>query len=194
VPALRFRYSEPGTLDATERLGRPLLFLDRDGVINDDHGYVATIERCAFVEGIFEVVRHFRAIGFTAVVITNQAGIARGYYTENQFLEFTGWLHRTFAAQKAPLAATYYCPFHPDGTIPEFSHPSELRKPQPGMLLQALADFGANAAECVLVGDSPTDIEAARRAGVGGAWLLDRSATQPRPGVLTHLQALTNIV
>ena len=147
------------------------LFLDRDGVINVDRGYVYRPEDFEFIEGIFAVVRRAADLGLRSVVVTNQAGIARGYYTERDFQDLTGWMCERFAAEGAPLAAVYHCPYHREG-IGQWrvdDHPD--RKPNPGMILAALRDLELDARCSVLVGDKEHDILAARRANLGAAAL-----------------------
>lgn len=160
---------------------RRLLLLDRDGVINIDHGYVHRPMETQWVPGVFEFCAHAHRSGFLPVVVTNQAGIARGYYSEADFLAYTAWVHTEFARQGAPLVATYYCPHHPEYGPDGRGEPCQCRKPAPGMLLAALSDFGADPHETVLIGDKPTDVAAGAAAGVAtchlfsGAWpRLDR--------------------
>lgn len=144
------------------------LFLDRDGVINLDAGYTYRIDVFRFVDGIFDLCRLAHRLGYLLIVVTNQAGIGRGYYTEADFQTLTAWMRGRFAAEDAPLAAVYHCPYHPDG-IGEYRRQSDWRKPAPGMLLQAAADFSLDLAASLLIGDSEHDIEAARAAGLGAA-------------------------
>lgn len=148
------------------------LFLDRDGVINVDHGYVHKPEQTEWVPGIFDLARAARAAGYVLVVVTNQAGIARGYYDEAQFRIYTRWVHARFEAEGAPLLATYFCPHHPQagGNSGQIC---QCRKPAPGMLLAAASDFGLALDRSVLVGDMPTDIAAGKRAGLAWTCLLD---------------------
>ena len=153
-------------LDATAA-PRRALFLDRDGVINVDHGYVHTPDRTDWVPGIFELVAQAGAAGFLPVVVTNQAGIARGYYDEAAFLTYTEWVHDEFRRRGAPLAATYFCPHHPDAGLGELRRACGCRKPEPGMLLAAAQRLDLDLQASLLVGDNESDIEAAVRAGVG---------------------------
>jgi D-glycero-D-manno-heptose 1,7-bisphosphate phosphatase len=155
---------------------RRALFLDRDGVINTDHGYVHTSEKTEWVPGIFELCCAAQEVGFALVVVTNQAGIGRGYYTDAQFRGYTTWVHRQFQERGASILATYYCPEHPDAALPVYRTDSGYRKPQPGMLLQAARDWQLDLPGSVLVGDQPTDIEAARRAGLGRAFRVNESS------------------
>lgn len=152
---------------------RKALFLDRDGVINADHGYVHTPERTDWVPGIFDLAARAWNHGFLVIVVTNQAGIARGYYDELQFYRYTQWVHEQFAARGAPLLATYHCPHHPDAGLGELKIACSCRKPQPGMLLQAAQDWDICLASSLLVGDKESDIEAARLAGVGQAFRVE---------------------
>lgn len=141
------------------------LFLDRDGVINVDHGHVGTPDRFEFIDGIFDLVRVARAHGLLVIVITNQAGIAKGKYTEEQFLATTQWMKERFAAESAPLTDVYYCPFHPEGSG-KYRQVSTHRKPAPGMLLQAAREHDIALDRSLLIGDQETDIQAGRAAGV----------------------------
>ena len=169
VPSIRAPYVDPGAaaLLASRGAPRKALFLDRDGVINANHGYVHAPERTDWLPGIFERVRLAHAAGYMPVVVTNQAGIGRGYYDEAAFLDYTAWMHARFAEQGAPLLATYWCPHHPDAGIGDYRIACVCRKPAPGMLLAAARDFGIDLTASMLVGDSPSDMDAGRAAGVG---------------------------
>lgn len=145
---------------------RHALFLDRDGVINKDYGYVIKVDQVDFIEGIFEVCRHARQLGYLIFVVTNQAGIARGYYTEQEFTKLTEWMCGVFQARNAPIEKVYYSPFHPDG-INVYKLDSHLRKPAPGMILQAAKEYEIDLSNSVLIGDKETDIAAGLTAGVG---------------------------
>jgi D-glycero-D-manno-heptose 1,7-bisphosphate phosphatase len=151
---------------------RRALFLDRDGVINLDRGYVHCREAFEFQEGIFELCRAAQNRGYLLLVVTNQAGIARGYYTEAEFLELTRWMVGEFGAREISIARVYYCPYHPVHGIGGYKLDSPDRKPRPGMLLRARGDFDLDMMSSVLVGDKNSDIEAAQRAGIGTKILL----------------------
>ena len=146
---------------------KPALFLDRDGVINVDHGYVCKSEDFHFVEGIFALVAEANLAGYWVVVVTNQAGIGRGYYSEADFHALTAWMKARFVAHGAHIDAVYFCPFHPEHGIGEFRRESDCRKPAPGMLLQAGLDLGIDFEKSLFVGDKPSDMAAGRAAGVG---------------------------
>jgi D-glycero-D-manno-heptose 1,7-bisphosphate phosphatase len=143
------------------------LFLDRDGVINVEKNYVYRIEDFEFVDGIFELCTCAQALGFKLVVITNQAGIARGYYTVGDYQRLTDWMLRQFAARGICIDRVYYCPFHPTAGVGEYRRNSFDRKPNPGMILRAKEDLALDLSRSVLVGDKDSDIEAGRAAGVG---------------------------
>jgi D-glycero-D-manno-heptose 1,7-bisphosphate phosphatase len=154
------------------------LFLDRDGVINLDTGYLHKIEDCVFVDGIFELAVAFAERGFTIVVATNQAGIGRGYYGEAEFRTLMAWMGAEFARRGAAIDAVYHCPDHPTEGIGVYRRENPWRKPGPGMLLQAAQDHGLDLAASWLIGDKASDIEAGRAAGVGTLVLL-QAGDQP---------------
>jgi len=148
------------------------LFLDRDGVINVDDNYVHTREAFHFQPGIYDLCRAAHSLGYLLLVVTNQAGIARGYYTESDFLELTKWMTQKFAEEQIQIARVYYCPYHPVHGVGRYRRDSPDRKPMPGMLLRARADFNLDMTASVLIGDKESDIEAAQAAGVGTKILL----------------------
>ena len=164
------------SLESESALKRAL-FLDRDGVINVNHGYVHTPEHTDWVPGIFELCAAASAAGHALIVVTNQAGIARGYFNETQFIVYTRWVHEQFAARGTPLLATYYCPHHPEGSIPEYRLVCGCRKPQPGMIRVAARDFGLRLDDCLMVGDKPSDQQASVSAGVGRYRMVDTLPT-----------------
>ena len=146
---------------------RRALFLDRDGVINVDHGYVCSPEQTQFIDGIFELCRAATQYGFLNVVITNQAGIARGYYSESDFLAYMEWMRGEFRKHDAQLDAVYYCPHHPLHGHGDYRRECDCRKPKPGMILAAKRELDLDLTASVLLGDKPSDLEAGRIAGVG---------------------------
>ncbi len=155
---------------------RRALFLDRDGVINIDRGYVWRREEFEFVEGIFDLCRSAAELGYMVFVVTNQAGIGRGYYSERDFLELTDWMRGMFLARGAPIAKVYYCPFHPEHGVGDYKRDSVDRKPAPGMILRAASEFDLDLKNSILVGDREIDIEAGTAAGVGFSLLFQRGA------------------
>ncbi|HYH23543.1 MAG TPA: HAD family hydrolase [Azospirillum sp.] len=143
------------------------LLLDRDGVVNVDHGYVCSVERFAFVDGIFGLARRAVDLGYRVAVITNQSGIARGYYTETEFHTLSHWMGKEFERRGVSLAGVFHCPWHSAGTVPRYARESYWRKPNPGMILEAQRALSLDLARSVFVGDQPTDMAAAHAAGVG---------------------------
>lgn len=143
------------------------LFLDRDGVININHGYVHTRDRFEFIEGIFEICRTARRLGYLLIVATNQSGIGRGYFSEEDFHALTDWMLQEFHLQGAEISKVYFCPYHPEHGIGIYKRDSDCRKPNPGMLLEAKAEFDLNLSASIFLGDQRSDEIAGRRAGVG---------------------------
>jgi D-glycero-D-manno-heptose 1,7-bisphosphate phosphatase len=145
---------------------RKALFLDRDGVINVEKNYVYRIEDFEFVPGIFELCDAAKSLGFLLVVITNQAGIARGYYTENDYCHLTDWMLKQFMMQGIEIDRVYHCPYHPTAGIGEYRQESYDRKPNPGMILKARDELGLDLSLSILLGDKDSDIEAGIAAGI----------------------------
>ncbi|GHV03439.1 D,D-heptose 1,7-bisphosphate phosphatase [Campylobacterota bacterium] len=141
------------------------LFLDRDGVINVDYNFVHRAEEFVLTDGIVDLLRLAAARNYKAIVVTNQSGIARKIYTMNDFLTLTRYMIAKLEALGAPIAGVYYCPHAPEDGC-------ECRKPQPGMLLQAAHDFQIDLGASWLIGDRPSDIMAAKNAGVPHTILL----------------------
>jgi D-glycero-D-manno-heptose 1,7-bisphosphate phosphatase len=162
---------------------RRAAFLDRDGVINVDLGYVSRREDFQFVAGVFDGARRLHELGFVLVVVTNQSGIGRGLYSEAQFGHLNEWMLARFEAAHAPIAATYYCPHHPSEASGPYLRNCDCRKPAPGMLFRAAGDLGLDLSQSVLFGDKETDLLAARAAGIAQRILLgtDAAATPSMP-------------
>ncbi len=156
-------------------MNRKALFLDRDGIINEEKDYVHKIEDFEFMAGIFEVLRHAQASGYLLIVVTNQAGIARGYYSEEDFHSLNNWMIGRFQEKGIKIDKVYYCPYHPTHGIGKYLKDSEFRKPGPGMIQQAAKEFGIDPAQSLLVGDKESDIEAGKTAGIGKNILLKSS-------------------
>lgn len=156
---------------------QPALFLDRDGVINVDHGYVHRSEDFDFIPGIFELVRKANVLNYKVVVVTNQAGIGRGYYTETQFQALTEWMCQRFREEGATVDKVYHCPFHPEHGLGPYKKDSEFRKPRPGMLLLAAQELGIDLGQSIMVGDKASDIMAAIAAGIPKRFLLSKKTS-----------------
>lgn len=146
---------------------RRALFLDKDGVINVNHGYVCTPERTDFIGGIFDLCRTATQHGWLNVVVTNQAGIGRGYYTEQEFKAYMDWVRAEFDRNDARLDAVYYCPHHPVHGQGAYLRDCDCRKPKPGMLLAAQREWDLDLPHSVLLGDSDSDLAAGQAASVG---------------------------
>ncbi len=149
----------------------PALFLDRDCVINIEKNYLHKKEDFEFIDGIFDLCRFYQDKGYLIVVVTNQSGIARGYYTEDDFAKLTIWMVDAFASKGVEITKVYHCPHHPD-----ISGECDCRKPHPGMLLKAAKEFDIDLEHSLLVGDSERDIEAAHSAGVQETYLFSEEA------------------
>ena len=137
------------------------LFLDRDGVINIDKNYVHKIKDFEFIDGIFDLCDFFQKKDFLIFIITNQAGIARGYYNEKDFSNLTTWMLKEFSKRGIEITKVYYCPHHPD-----FTGECNCRKPKPGMILRAKEEFNVDLTNSILIGDKNSDIEAGIKAGI----------------------------
>ncbi len=146
------------------------LFLDRDGVINVEMDYLFKIEDFQFIDGIFELCKYYQNLGYLIIVITNQSGIARDYYTEKDFSLLTLWMLEEFHKHAIDIKKVYYCPHHP-----EISGYCMCRKPHAGMLLDAQKEFNIDLKNSVLVGDKERDIEAGLNAGLQETYLFDES-------------------
>lgn len=145
---------------------RPALFLDRDGVVNRDHGYVGHRERFEWTPGAHEAIRAATDAGWHVFVVTNQSGVARGLYDEAAVAELHRWMTDEVRRAGGTIDDIRYCPFHPHATVPAYRRVSDWRKPAPGMLLDLIRAWELDPARCVLVGDQETDIAAATAAGI----------------------------
>lgn len=143
------------------------LFLDRDGVINIDNGHVYKIADFIFVEDIFNLTKLAQNNDYLIIVITNQAGIARGKYTENDFLELTNWVNDQFSRNGVNLTSTYYCPHHPNFGNQRYKKKCDCRKPGSLLFNQAKETFNIDMKSSIMIGDKLSDLEAAKNAGVG---------------------------
>jgi D-glycero-D-manno-heptose 1,7-bisphosphate phosphatase len=139
------------------------VFLDRDGTINAEQGYLYRVEDCRFLPGVKEAVKRLNGAGFLVVVVTNQSGIARGYYSEADLEKLHQYMENEFAASGARIDGWYYCPHHPD--FPADSEVCDCRKPLPGMLLAAAEELGIDLSSSWMVGDKSADVEAGIAAG-----------------------------
>jgi len=140
------------------------LFLDRDGIINVDHGYVYKTEEFEFIEEIFNVCLDAQRKGYQIIVITNQSGIARGKYTVEQFKQLSSWMKGVFKEKGVDILDVYFCPHHPVKGIGEYLQNCSCRKPEPGMILQAAKEYDVDLKRSVFIGDKISDMQAAKSA------------------------------
>jgi D-glycero-D-manno-heptose 1,7-bisphosphate phosphatase len=166
------------------------LFLDRDGVINHEVGYLHRAADVRFVDGIFPLSRTAQSLGYKLVVVTNQSGIARGLYTTADFEALMHWMTAEFQEEGITLNAVYHSPYHPEHGIGEYKREHEDRKPAPGMLLRAARDLSLDLAQSILIGDRCSDIAAANAAGLRRAFLIAGTETKPCPGAHLAIQTL----
>ena len=147
---------------------RRALFLDRDGVINVDHGYVGSLDRFEWTPGAREAVRYASEAGWLVFIVTNQSGVARGYFTEDAVRDLLDWIRAQCGAAGGKIDDVRYCPFHPEAAVEAYRQDSDWRKPAPGMLLDLMREWDLRPDRCVMIGDQPSDMAAAERAGIRG--------------------------
>jgi D-glycero-D-manno-heptose 1,7-bisphosphate phosphatase len=167
-----------------ERSQRPAAFLDRDGVLNVDHGYAHRPEQIEWVDGAAQAVRLLNEAGYIVIVVTNQAGVARGLYGEAAIHHLHAHMQDVLLAQGARIDAFYYCPHHPEGTVKEFAVACVCRKPGPGMLEQAARDWPIDIRRSFLIGDKETDMQAAAAFKIRG--IKFDSAVNSLPDLVRH--------
>jgi len=154
------------------------LFLDRDGVINVEKDYLYKIEDFEFIDGIVSLCQHYQEKGYLLFVVTNQSGIAREYYNENDFNRLTTWMLNQFKTKDVFISKVYFCPHHP-----QISGECNCRKPKPGMLLQAKDEYNLDMKNSIIIGDKERDIEAGYNAGLVETYLFDQNK------IVTHSSA-----
>ncbi|MGZ5207504.1 MAG: D-glycero-beta-D-manno-heptose 1,7-bisphosphate 7-phosphatase [Sulfuricurvum sp.] len=160
---------------------RKALFLDRDGVVNVEKNYLHKIEDFERIDGIIEICRAYQDNGYLIIIVTNQSGISRGYYTHEDFAILSEWMVEYFKTLGVTITHIYHCPHHEsiDGVC-------ECRKPEPGMFLEAQKEYDLDMAGSVMIGDNERDIEAALRAGVGMNILLSDTVTPSKANKIIH--------
>lgn len=142
------------------------IFFDRDGVLNEEVGYLWEVERFIWIDGARDAIKFCNERGILTVVVTNQSGIARGLYTAQEVDNLHNFMQKSLSEIGAKIDAFYYCPHHPEGVVKEFSVACTCRKPKPGMILRACKELNINPAQAIMVGDTERDIEAAKAAGL----------------------------
>lgn len=166
---------------APVRTSRPGVLLDRDGTIIVDHGYVGTVDRVEFIDGAAEAIARFNRAGIPLAVVTNQAGVARGYYGLDDVSRVHRHISDHLAKSGGHIDLFVYCPYHPAGVVEAFARTSEDRKPRPGMAKAAEAALNLNLKASWVVGDRPEDVGLAEAIGASAVYLGSDEA--PRPGV-----------
>jgi D-glycero-D-manno-heptose 1,7-bisphosphate phosphatase len=169
------------------------LFLDRDGVVNEEVGYLHRAEEVRFVDGIFSLCRTATGLGYRLIVVTNQAGIARGYYSETDFEALMEFMRGELHAEGVELDAVYYCPFHPEHGVGQYKQEHEDRKPGTGMLRRGAREFGVELNESVLVGDRCSDVGAANAAGLRQAFLIGETEAGECVGNYLKVESLAEV-
>lgn len=164
------------------------LLLDRDGVVNCDYGYVHRIDDFDFVDGIFKLTELAQQLGYLIFIITNQSGIARGLYTEKQFLKLQKWVSEQFQQRGVRIAKTYYCPHHPTEGSVSYRTICSCRKPKPGMIVRAQQEFDLDLDRSIMIGDKLSDMKAAQQAGVGNRVLLSSNKSLHESSDLYHFE------
>jgi len=170
------------------------VFLDRDGVINVEKNYVHKIEDFEFVDGIFELLAYYQRRGYLLIVITNQAGIGRGFYNENDFALLTSWMQDQFSSRGITINDVFYCPYHPIHGIGAYRLESLDRKPNPGMIYKAQKKYNIDLKKSILIGDKESDIEAGLRAGVGRNILLSKDSMEFNSSSIKRVSSLLDLV
>ena len=148
-------------------------FLDRDGVINKEVNYLYKVEDFEYTENCIEGLKKIKALGYEIIIVTNQAGIARGYYTEDDYQKLTDWYVADLKNQGIDILDVFHCPHHPEGNIPEYSIVCDCRKPKSGMFEQALAQYNIDIDSSFMVGDKNSDLGAAKSAGIQQLYLVE---------------------
>jgi D-glycero-D-manno-heptose 1,7-bisphosphate phosphatase len=169
-----------------------IIFLDRDGVVNIDYGYVHRAEELCYVEGIFETLQYLSKKGYSFIIVTNQSGIGRGYFSEDDFHNFMKLIEIDFKNNKLDLHGYYYCPHHPEANIEKYRTECSCRKPGTKMINDAINDYMIEIEESILIGDKLTDMECGLESGVGKIFLLGNHSVKNIPNKMIGKVVLIN--
>ncbi len=171
----------------------PALFLDRDGVVNREVGYLVRTEDVVWMPGIFDLCRTAKHLGYRLVIVTNQAGIARGFYSEAEYHALMNWMRSEFRLEGITFDGVFHCPYHPVHGIGEYKREHEDRKPGAGMLRRAAHDLHLDLTRSILIGDRCTDIAAANAASLRHAFLISGTETTACSSPHTPIQTLSEV-
>ena len=169
------------------------LFLDRDGVVNEEVGYLHRSQDIRFVDGIFSLCRTAQRLGYKLIVVTNQAGIGRGFYTLDQYHELTRWIEARFKEQGIALDEVLFCPYHPVHGLGDYQREHEDRKPSPGMLHRAARNHSIDLGQSILIGVRCSDIGAANAARLRQAFLIAGTESEPCSGDFQPITTLSEV-
>jgi len=170
------------------------LFLDRDGIVNVDHGYVYKKDNFEFMDGIFELCQKALKLNYQIIIITNQSGIARGYYTENEFIQLTSWMTAEFLKNNIVITEVFYCPHHPTSAIPKYKKQCACRKPNPELIIKAKDKYNIDLSKSVFVGDKETDMKAAQNANIDNRILVASKYDQVSDVATTIVTSVNEVV
>jgi len=177
-----------------QAVGVAAAFLDRDGVINADHGYVVRWEDFELLPGVEVALQDLQSLGYQLVIVTNQSGIGRGLYTELDFAALNDALRAHLGANGIDIAGIYHCPHHPSEAQGEYLQVCDCRKPAPGLLRAAIEDLGIYPEKSIMVGDKPSDMEAALRAGVAKRFHVTKGAIESGVTAVDSLSDVVNLL
>jgi D-glycero-D-manno-heptose 1,7-bisphosphate phosphatase len=173
--------------------GKPAVFLDRDGVLNEDRGYVHRWEDFSFLPGAIDALRQLQQKGYLLVVITNQSAVARGLCAEADVLALHERMRAFLRERGIELAGIYHCPHHPQGSVSDYAIACSCRKPEPGMILRAAQAHGIDLSRSLLVGDKISDLEAGRAAGIPSLYLVVPPGQEKNLAVFPDVQQVSSL-
>ena len=156
-------------------MGKKAVFLDRDGTINVDTNYLFKIEDFVFLPGAVDALRRLERAGYQLIVVTNQSGIARGFFAESDYLRLNAWMTAELQKQGVHIAASYHCPHHPEAVVPEYRMDCECRKPKTGLFFKAAQELGVDFSQSWAIGDRPRDLSICGESGARGVLLYSKN-------------------
>ncbi len=169
------------------------LFVDRDGVINIEKNYVYRIRDFEFIKDVFKFFIEIQKLGYLIIIITNQSGIGRGYYSDNDFKKLTAWMLSEFKKNGINITDVYYDPYHPEFGKGKYKRKSYKRKPNPGMILEAAQKYNIDLKNSILVGDNDSDILAGVNAGINKLFLLKSGVVSLKDDIISACTQIKNL-